>query len=368
MSALAPIPQDCVTHGNLTPAMRQWMLNALVDAIGFDNAIIALQASRMPFNVLANGGFSVWQRGTSFPVGAVSSAVTADRWRAGRQGAIAGLTVTRQAGPSGYQYCARVQRDSGNATAGADPIFGQCLETVDSIPFAGMAVTLSFMARVGADFSGSNLRAAVTCGTGTDQNFFTGYTGAVNAVNQGVTPTTSWQSFSVTGTVPTNITEITPSFAWTPTGTAGAADYFEIAAVQLEVGSVASIFQRRSFAEQLMRCQRYYQKSFSYATVPASGLNNFNGTLQRLAIAAGAVGAWCYLPFATRLRAAPTMTYYNPGTVANSNWWNGFTGVQSGLASTLTNGETAITVQHQQATADAVGQTFNIHWTADAEL
>lgn len=60
MSALAPIPQDCVTQGDVTPAMRQWMVNVLIDAIGFDNALV----SRAPANVIIDGVGQVAQGGS----------------------------------------------------------------------------------------------------------------------------------------------------------------------------------------------------------------------------------------------------------------------------------------------------------------
>ena len=36
-------------------------------------------------------------------------------------------------------------------------------------------------------------------------------------------------------------------------------DYFEITGIQLEVGSVATPFEHRSFGDELVRCERYYQ-------------------------------------------------------------------------------------------------------------
>ena len=40
-------------------------------------------------------------------------------------------------------------------------------------------------------------------------------------------------------------------------------DYFQITGVQLEVGSVATPFERRSYADELFSCQRYYQEIVS---------------------------------------------------------------------------------------------------------
>lgn len=59
---------------------------------------------------------------------------------------------------------------------------------------------------------------------------------------------------------------------------AGATD-FRITGVQLEVGNVASEFERRSFQEELILCQRYYEKSWaqgtSILTPTASGFSRY---------------------------------------------------------------------------------------------
>ena len=46
-------------------------------------------------------------------------------------------------------------------------------------------------------------------------------------------------------------------FSYTPTGTAGAADYFSITGIQLEKGSAATSFEMRPYAVELQLCQRY---------------------------------------------------------------------------------------------------------------
>jgi hypothetical protein len=47
---------------------------------------------------------------------------------------------------------------------------------------------------------------------------------------------------------------------YTPTGTAGGFDYFDITGVQLEKGTVATPFEVRPFATELALCQRYYKR------------------------------------------------------------------------------------------------------------
>ena len=220
-------------------------------------------------NAVLNSNFSVWQRGTSFTVGA-ASIYTADRWQANRGSLTTGLTVTRQATNDttnlpNIQYCARVQRDSGN-TSTATNAFWQNFESINSIPFVGKTVTFSFYARAGSNYSATSniLNVNLYSGTGTDQNVnTTGFTGAVQVINQNSTLTTTWQRFTYTGTVATNATQLAILVVAYPTGTAGVNDYFEITGVQLEVGSVATPYAPNgaTYQAELAACQRYYYRA-----------------------------------------------------------------------------------------------------------
>jgi len=216
-------------------------------------------------NPVINSAMQIAQRGTSISVGA-GAPYTLDRWQGFRSGAAAGETVSRQVTGDTtnlpfIQYCARVQRDSGN-TSTADLTLSQSFETINSIPFAGKTVTLSFYARRGANYSATSnlINTAIYVGTGTDQSWISGYTGFGVAVSAANTLTTTWQRFTMTGAIGATVTELAINFAATPTGTAGAADFFEVTGVQLEVGSVATPFHTLggTIQGELAACQRYY--------------------------------------------------------------------------------------------------------------
>jgi hypothetical protein len=106
------------------------------------------------------------------------------------------------------------------------------------------------------------LNARAIWGTGTDQNYTGTYTGATLAVDQNATLTTTWQRFSYTGSIGATATEVAMQFQYTPSGTAGTNDYFEITGVQWEVGSVATPFHTYAATIQgeLAACQRYYYR------------------------------------------------------------------------------------------------------------
>jgi hypothetical protein len=217
-------------------------------------------------NAIINGGMDIWQRGTSNTNTISLSNYVADRWQC--YSGVAGRTVTQQAsGLIGFKYCMRYQRDSGNANVTVNYL-AQSMESANSIPLAGQALTLSFWARAGANYSptSSLLGVQLRSGTGIDENaLIAGYTGSVFAINTNAILTTLWQRFTYTVTIATNVTELCPVFYSTPVGTAGANDYFEITGVQLELGSTATTFSRAggSIGGELALCQRYYWRTNS---------------------------------------------------------------------------------------------------------
>jgi hypothetical protein len=237
-------------------------------------------------NAVINGGFDIWQRGTSISLSATGTVLySADRW-CNTLSANQATTISRQATGDttnlpNIQYCLRFQRNSGQTGVAGIP-FGSNLETAQSVPMAGKTVTMSFYARKGANYSATSsiLQSYIITGTGTDQNTIgSSYTGINTSINQNNTLTTTWQRFSITGTLPTNTSEICAYFAFTPTGTAGADDYFEITGVQLELGSTATTFSRSmgTIQGELAACQRYYWQTSPYSASAYSFLTPFSG-------------------------------------------------------------------------------------------
>ena len=216
-------------------------------------------------NAIINGGMDIWQRGTSIAL-AASAGVTylADRWCA-TTGANQATTVSRQVTGDttnlpNIQYATRVQRNSGQTGTAAYTLIS-ALETVNSIPLAGKPVTLSFYARAGANYSSvsNSLGVSILSSTGTDQNPFFVWAGSATPVSISSTLTTTWQRFTATGTIAATATQLALSSQFTPVGTAGANDYFDITGIQLELGSTATTFSRAggSIGGELALCRRY---------------------------------------------------------------------------------------------------------------
>lgn len=276
-------------------------------------------AGTVQANPVLNSAMQVWQRSTSVAVAANTVAYTADRWQI-----IAGVsqatTVSRQATNDttnlpNIQYCARVQRNSGQTGTSTNAIYN-VFESINSIPYAGKNVTISFYARAGANYSPTSniLIARLLTGTGTDQNPLTGgFTGSSFVIDQNATLTTTWQRFTYTGTVGTTATQLAIGFAYNWTGTAGTNDYFEVTGVQLDIGSVALPFRTYSGTIQgeLAACQRYYWRANAGSSTQSFGTGASYATTT----------AFINVQNPVSMRVAPTSIEYSTLAI-NSNAFN----------------------------------------------
>jgi len=129
---------------------------------------------------------------------------------------------------------------------------------------------------------------------------------------------------------------------------------FEITGVQLEVGSVATNFEHRSYGEELYLCQRYYEST------PA--LDEVTSARQQICFGSGAIQG---LHFDVRKRAAPTVVLYGrtgvAGSVSNINTGGVTTGCTA--SSVTTDGCHYIT-----GSGFTAGISYEVNYSADAEL
>lgn len=330
-------------------------------------------------NAVINGAMTVYQRGQSTASSATAFAL--DRWNNFRGSGATGITVTQQnASLPGFQKCARIQRDSGN-TSTASFYFVQNFETINSIPFQGKQLTLSFWARAGANFSptGGYLRASIEGAASTDSQYWNIGDGAATTlyVQENKVLTTSWQQFYVTGTMNSAHTQLFTAFKWTPTGTAGAADYVEVTGVQLDVGSTPSVFEYETFEVTLRKCQRYYEKSFPVDTVPANGVYS-SAYLHFVHYQ----DTWAYMcpwvPFKATKRVAPSIAFYGNSSSAwqRSNGdatWFDMTAIytldgQGGVGSKVNGMSVSTHAGGASGLAYGSVRSFRGDWTANAEI
>jgi len=231
-------------------------------------AVARMPAGYAGKNALTNGNMGIWQRGTTANNPASSTAFyCSDRWAAYRAYTHpASVTVSQQtASQADAPYAAQVARVASD-TQTAEIFFGQVLDSDNSIPLAGHAVTLSFYAKAGAGFSASsnNLIADIVSTTAADSSATAGLSGwygaaTVATLTQAIT-TTSTQ-YSLTGTVDAAARQVAVRFHYTPSGTAsGTTDNFQLEKVKLELGSEATAWEFESAQQQKARCMQYFER------------------------------------------------------------------------------------------------------------
>ena len=238
-------------------------------------------------NLLINGNFQINERGGT---NSTINEYSLDRWRS--YGGPMGFTISQQdvlSTLSTSKYALRLQRTSGNTQTNNIGVV-QGIESKNCEGLAGTELTLSFKARVGANFSQASdqLQSTVFYGQGTDENPVSMTSQTSTVQNNDVT--TSFATFTQTVTVPASTTQISVAFSYTPADTAGGDDYFEISEVQLERGDVATPFEHRS--DELQRCKRYYQNVGSTHYGATEGTTQFR----------------IQIPLYPHMRVAPTCT------------------------------------------------------------
>ena len=351
--------------------------SAAADSVRYDQ--LALIPNFPGFSNIArrNGGLGIWQRGAggaaSIAVGASTTAYTADGWYL-VTGANQASVVSQQAGiATSSQWCARVQRNSGQ-TGTTAMSFGFPIDTDELYAMLGQFVRVSMTLKAGANWSpsGGSITLALNVGTGTPVKFSAGYTGAAipASLTQAITSSAVRYEFGSAAIVPTTTRQAEITLTWTPVGTAGVNDYVEIDDVQLEVVTdatqVAGPFERLNFLEQWSLCQRHFQKSFLYSVAPAQNAG-FVGSITFMAGKAGAGSDFFSWNFPFVMRGTPAITYFNT-SATNAQARDSVAGADcsSTAASNIAAGSFFTLTTGNASTA--VGNSLEVHFTADAGI
>jgi hypothetical protein len=286
-----------------------------------NGTINLLQTSTLSYqagkNAIINGGFDVWQRSTSATFAGTLTYPSADRFFGICTGTAPTCTMSRQtADTTGLTYGMRFGRNSGQTNTG-QPYVGTAFESLDAKRFAGQTVTLSFYVKAGAN-APLSLTSQIRTGTGTDQSaaslFSVGWTGGVNN-SQTNTVTTTMTRYTQTVTLGSTVNQIMLLFTYTPTGTAGANEWFQIEGVQLELGSTATTFSRAGgggIQGELAACQRYYYRQTAVGiTEPYAFGSSYNTS-----------GGYVFTATPVTMRVKPSSIEFS--NVQISDWINNF--------------------------------------------
>ena len=240
-------------------------------------------------NLIINGAMQVAQRGTSFTgLTNGSSGYTLDRWEWRESSTTSSVwTVSQDTDtPNGFGYSIKATATTGASTASGN--LNRFRQSIEAQNLQGLAhgtsdakqLTISFYVKSNKtgtanvtlyapdsdDLYAANYTidtadtweyktitySANTSGSINNDNGVGFYVDFIYAAGSTYTSGTggSWANYASPNYAPGQTLEV---------GTA-TNDYFQITGVQLEVGSVATPFEHRSYGEELALCQRYYQK------------------------------------------------------------------------------------------------------------
>ena len=285
-------------------------------------------------NKVINGGMVINQRASSYT--STGGEYTLDRFQHASGSSFTFDTTTTQdsSTPDGFSKSLKITPDSTQTPTGShNGVIRQVFEGQDFQDLAfgtssAKSVTVSFYAKSSSQNNNHQYGVQLRCRDGSTTQY----------VNQAFTVTSSWQRFTMTFVGNTGVairndsdvgfevcfhltsgstdivsatsTWTTSSAFLTVTGQSNFMDNtsneFYLTGVQLEVGDTATSFEHRSFADELQRCKRYFQKmERTNQETFCSGYFESN-TQGRYA-----------LVFPVEMRSAPTITFSAASTFTN---------------------------------------------------
>lgn len=138
---------------------------------------------------------------------------------------------------------------------------------------------------------------------------------------------------------------------------------FYITGIELVRGNQKGVSRRRGFQEELALCQRYFAKTYDYATATATSTRTGDCTVNSNGTTSAAVNyTWEY---PVEMRATPTITGYNPNS-GTANEWRDYNDASDKTLATRDIGSRACTVYANATVTDT--NIFECHIIADARL
>ena len=266
-----------------------------------------LPVDRVPYigrrNLIINGAMQIFQRNTS---STANNAYSVDRWQHKDAASNVAMTITQDTDVptgQGFYYSLKASTTA-NTTANGFLGVAQRMEGYNINPLAwgtsgAKQATVSFWVKSSTAgtyaLSSRNNAADLACVMEYTINAADTWeykTVTFPAVTNGTWETTTgignrlWWGLSATGgntsTIGSwqsaNVYQSSNNADWS--GSTATATFY-ITGVQLEVGSVATPFEHRSYGEELALCQRYYQR-INYGTAPSVICNGFYYTASHI--------------------------------------------------------------------------------------
>lgn len=381
-----PSESDDIATKNTVDAVQTNLTNHQNDltAHGADKQSLFQQA-------LINGNFDIWQRGTSW-TNPTSQTRTADKWKTSLfftsppSNIIHSQQILSSGELSGSYYFYRIAPDGAGTDVATN--FYNIQQWIENgtrfLAGLGNSITISFWAR--SDITNKRIGVSVWQSYGTG-----GSPTALETINgTNFTLTSSWQKYVCTISLNTLVGKVFSTnnddalvlglwLAWGSNNqaTVGAnnsetfvgAGNIDIAQVKINFGTISLPFIPKSFTEELQNCQRYYWKSFPYATTPAQNVD-YPGAISYTTLIAGVTKHSVRVQFPVRMRnTSGTLTFYNPKALATT-WYNKTLAAASGASGTVNSQieEHGFTATDTGVAGNAVGNEVFIHATYSCDF
>jgi hypothetical protein len=313
-------------------------------------------------NLLVNGSFDVWQRGSTFPIFA-TPLFTADRWR---------VRADAPGGP-GQGIATMVNLFPGDATlprgsrralsyaqavtaTGGPPTISQRVPHIDR--FSGRAMCFSFY---GFALAPTNVTLKLT------SNYGVGGAAAELVSSKVVTLAPGWAQFHIAATVPS---------AFGKTANPPNSDYLEVllelpqtsgytlglSHAQLEAGLAPTTWESREGWLERLLCYQFYEQSWPETVAPGTPMQ-FGA--KRFYSGSGVSRQNIEDRFRVPKRTFPTVTWFDPVTGAAGSIRD-----VTQNATRVVSGQFDVSPERTGWVETSVGSEGNwsAHWTADAEL
>tara|TARA_R110002073_G_scaffold2201_3_gene15232 strand:- start:818 stop:2014 length:1197 start_codon:yes stop_codon:yes gene_type:complete len=348
-------------------------------------------------NLVINGAMQISQRATSVTgLGAnQSTCQTLDRWKF-YSASNGRLTMSQTAdGPSGFANCIKLDCTTADTSIAASEylflaynVEGQDVQQIKKGTSDAELITVSFYVKANAAFTFgvelydldnnrqiTKLFATTTGWVKHSITFPADTTGAFGDDNAASLALSFWLhagSDRTSGTLNTS--------AWASNVNANRVpgigsfysstdNEFFITGVQMEVGTVATPFDHRSYGQELALCQRYYEKTYDQGDFPGTatmfgaikiGGSNVSATTSYISGGGNT--------FKVTKRARPTLVVYDPdgGTTNQCQRWQLGVGNYNNQASVSADISQTNFLQYSAGGNSASGVIY--HYTADAEL
>lgn len=228
--------------------------------------------------------------------------------------------------------------------------------TVDTSP--------TFISAIGASGTnptwGTNLSAIAPNASPTGEN------GTINGSYLEITSTAAWVRSSCVFTVPTDCKNLV--FVLIKDATGGTTDSVGIAECQMTQTQDIIDFIQPPLAEELIRCQRRFCKTFALTTVPVQNAGVNTGELKWTKVVAGATAGRSQWKFPVRMWKTPqTITFFNPAA-ANAQARDQTNSVDCSSTTAVGTSDAQVGITYTGNAATVAEGLISVHITADAEI